>query len=315
MKQKLKLLVLFLFPILLISWMLYYAGGQNIDILNSKGEIANHQRNILIFTALLSLIVIIPVFTMLGLFVWRYRESNKKATYRPDWGHNNLLEVIWWGIPILIIVVLSVVTWKTSHSLDPWRPLDSEKEPVRVQVVALQWKWLFIYPDHNIATINYFRMPVDTPVNFEIAADAPMNSFWIPSLGGQIYAMNGMITKLHLQADEPGQYDGVSANISGEGFADMKFIAEATSQNEFDHWIHNIKNENSENLSIANYTELALPSSEIIISKYGSADPELFNYIVMKYMPEHGNHKEHTNNSSPQIDHSHHEGHGEHHAR
>ena len=132
----------------------------------------------------LSLIVVIPVYIMLFLFAWKYREGNTKAKYSPDWDHSALLETIWWTVPLLLITILSVVTWNSSHDLDPFRPLNSSVKPVKIQVVALQWKWLFIYPEQNIASVNYVEFPVNTPVDFEITADAPMNSFWIPQVGG-----------------------------------------------------------------------------------------------------------------------------------
>lgn len=215
----------------LVVW---YVLSHDIAVLNPEGLIGQKQRDLLIFATLLSMIVIVPVFVMTGLIAWRYRASNTKATYSPDWDHSRLFETIWWGVPIAIILVLGVVTWKSSHDLDPYRALDSDVKPLRVQVIAMQWKWLFIYPEQEIASVNYLQIPEKTPINFEITADAPMNAFWIPKLGSQVYAMNGMTTKLHLIANNQGTYRGSSANISGEGFADMVFSTVATSKDDFD---------------------------------------------------------------------------------
>lgn len=255
----------------------------NVAVLNPQGEIADKQRNLMIFTVLLALVVVVPVFTMLALFSWKYREGNKKANYRPDWAGNKWLEMLWWGIPCVIIAVLSVITWQTSHELDPYKPIQSSEQPVEVQVVALQWKWLFIYPEYGVASVNKLAFPEKTPVNFTLTSDAPMNSFWIPSLGSQVYAMSGMSTKLHLIANGKGEYDGYSANISGDGFADMKFSAESISPGGFGLWVEHIK-QTSGDLTLASYNELAKPTSIPSPVYYKLGDSGLYDKIVMKYM-------------------------------
>lgn len=273
-----------------------YFSGVSIDVLQPQGEVATKQRDLIVFTLALSLIVIIPVFTMLWLFAWKYREGNTKARYTPEWSENKWLEVVWWGIPILIIGILSVVTWYTSHDLDPYKPLTSQTKPVKVQVVALQWKWLFIYPELGIATTNDLRFPEKTPVNFEITADAPMNSFWIPSLGGQVYAMSGMNTKLHLAADGVGTYKGASTNISGKGYADMTFTAKSLTQPQFDQWVHDVKTTGG-TLDSTRYTQVAQPSVHERPVYFSLADDGLFTEIIMKYMmpsETHAGHKEGT---------------------
>lgn len=264
----------------------------HIPVLDPKGLIAHEQRNLIIFTVILSLFVIIPVYTLTIVFAWKYRAGNKKANHSPDWEKHNGIEAVMWGIPIAIILVLSVVTWRTSHSLDPFKPLESDKKPLTVQVVSLQWKWLFIYPEQKIATVNYFQIPEDTPINFEITSDAPMNAFWIPQLGSQIYSMNGMTTKLHLIADEPGRYNGVSSNISGAGFADMTFVAEAVPSSNFIKWVSSVQLSKNE-LDLAAYEELAKPSSHVHATEYVLAKQDLHRTIVMKHMapaspPKHG---------------------------
>ena len=255
--------------------------GKTFAILQPAGAIARQQKDLLLFASALSLLVVIPVFVLLGFILWRYRDGNTNATYRPNWDGSKRLESIWWGFPIAIIIVLAVVTYQTSHSLDPYRPLASDKAPVRVQVVSLQWKWLFIYPDQNIATINYLQIPEDRPINFEITSDAPMNSFWIPQLGGQVYAMTGMRTKLHLIADEPGKYVGKSANISGEGFAGMQFDVVSTTDKEFDRWV--LETSEQPGLTKNTYEELRAPSEDVPASVYSIKDKALFETIIAGY--------------------------------
>lgn len=290
---------------------IWYVSTLSIDMLNPKGIIAAKQYDLLVLTTILGLLVVIPVFIMTIVIAWRYREgSSMKAKYTPNVSTNRLAETIWWGIPVALIAVLSVITWTSTHDLDPHKPLVSDNEPVKVQVVALDWKWLFIYPDYDIATVNLVQFPVDTPVNFEITADAPMNSFWIPQLGGQIYAMAGMTTKLHLNATEPGDYRGLSANISGEGFADMKFIARATSQAEFDTWVKEVKRADQQ-LTATSYAELVKKSTDVPTKFYASSEDDLYDTIVIKYMmPDHNEHDTPTA-KTPETDrteHMHHAG-------
>lgn len=259
------------------------AQGHTISVLEPKGVIADKQRNLIYFAAGLSLIVVIPVFALLFYIIWKYRATNTKAQYSPDWDSNRTLETIWWGIPIILILILSVVTWNSTHDLDPFKPLVSDKKPLKVQVVALQWKWLFIYPEENIATVNYVQFPQDTPIDFEITADAPMNSFWVPQLGGQIYAMSGMSTHLNLKASETGSFDGVSANISGEGFSGMKFIAKSTPKQDYDLWVDSVRDSAVE-LNQQSYNELAIPSKDMPAMYFGSSEQGIYDLILMKFM-------------------------------
>lgn len=289
MSKKYKLILAILISVIvaeLVLLLVIYLKGSNFAVLNPKGTVALQQRNLLIFAAALSLVVVLPVFALTFFIAWKYRAGNIKADYKPDWDHNKKIEAIWWGVPIALILVLGVVTWNSSHALDPRKALNSNKKPVKVQVVALQWKWLFIYPEYNVASVNYLQFPEDTPVNFEITADAPMNSFWIPQLGGQIYAMSGMKTQLHLMANEVGDYNGSSANISGEGFAGMKFIARASSQADFDSWIQTLKY-SSNTLNQDAYAALAKPSKDNPPATF-VGESNLFDTIVMKYMEPGG---------------------------
>lgn len=271
----------------IVTLSIWYFSQVSVDVLQPQGEVAAKQRDLIVFTLGLSLIVVVPVFTLLFYFAWKYREGNRAARYMPEWDGNKWLEIIWWGIPCVIIGILSVVTWQTSHSLDPYKPLVSDVKPVKVQVVATQWKWLFIYPELGIATTNDLRFPEKTPLNLEITADAPMNSFWIPSLGGQVYAMSGMTTKLHLSANTIGEYKGSSANISGEGYADMAFTARSLSDADFNEWVARVKTTGGA-LDMGRYEVLAQPSIVKEPGYFALKEDDLYTAIVMKYMmPDH----------------------------
>lgn len=263
-----------------------YFRDKNLGVLAPKGAIAVEQKDLLIVALLLGMLVIVPVYVLLFVFAWRYREDNKKAKYSPDLKGNVFAEIIWWGVPLAIIGVLSVITWQTSHSLDPRKPIVSAAKPLHVQVVAMKWKWLFIYPEQSVASVNHLQMPVGRPVNFEITADAPMNSFWIPQLGSQIYAMPGMSTTLNLIADERGEYQGVSANLSGAGFAGMRFAVKAGNQSDFNAWVTAAK-KSSGKLNADSYAELAVPSESNDVALYSSVDPGLYRGVLLKYMGAH----------------------------
>ena len=257
--------------------------GASIPVLEPKGLIAREQKNLLVLTVLLMLIVVLPVFALTFGIAWKYRSTNTKASYRPNWDNNKYLEMLWWGIPCAIILTLAIITWVTSHTLDPFRPISSDKKPLTIQVVAMQWKWLFIYPDTAVASVNEVHLPVNQPVTFEITSDAPMNSFWIPSIAGQVYAMSGMTTKLNVLADTVGEYRGSSANISGEGFAGMHFKVKVDTEHDFGTWIEQAATSH-DMLSKTTYDKLAEPSKNVPAVQYSSADPALFKTIVDKYM-------------------------------
>lgn len=288
MNKKIKILFILLLILGLVVSAVVFFMNTNVAVLNPKGEVAMKQRDILVFSLLLISIVVIPVFVMLGIFAWRYRESNKRAEYRPNWDSNRTLEFIWWGVPFVIILVLAIVTWRTSHELDPYKALASSTKPLNVQVAALQWKWLFIYPEQKLASVNILHVPEDTPINFTITSDAPMNAFWVPSLGTQVYAMSGMSTKLSLNATEPGDYKGSSSNISGERFADMTFTVKAMEASNFEGWVKNAQN-NTKALDQASYESLAKPGTTKSPEYFILKKPDLYDSIVMKYMmPGHG---------------------------
>ncbi len=232
------------------------------------------------------LIVVVPVILLTLAFAWRYRASSTSAEYRPTWAHSTAIEVVVWLVPSLIILFLAVLTWKSTHELDPYRPLDSKAKPITVEVVALDWKWLFIYPDLGIATVNQVAFPVDTPVNFLITSDSVMNSFFIPQLGGQIYAMAGMQTQLHLLANQAGDYAGLSANYSGQGFSDMKFRAIATSPDQFNAWVAKVK-ASSTQLDMDRYHTISQPSEKQPVAYFSTVDPKLFHNIIARYNNGH----------------------------
>lgn len=252
-------------------------------LLQPSGLMALQERDLMMHATLFMLIVIVPVFAFTFFVAWHYRAGNTKALFVPNWEHAKMEELIWWAIPFEIVLVLGALTWTSTHTLDPHRALASASPPIVIEVVALQWKWLFIYPEEHIATVNYVQFPVGRPVEFHITADAPMNSFWIPELSGQIYAMSGMVTELHVVTDTPGSYRGASANYSGDGFAAMRFVARATSQEDFDVWVSGAREASSSVLSQDTYGRLALPSTSSAPELFGSIDENLYNSIVTKF--------------------------------
>jgi cytochrome o ubiquinol oxidase subunit 2 len=282
MSRKSKLAVAAILALAGVILAAYYLSKANIAVLDPAGSIGRQQRDLMYLAVGLSMIVVIPVYFMLFFFAWRYREGNKKAKYQPEFDRSRLIESIWWGVPLAIISVLAVVAYQSSHNLDPYKPIQAQAKPLNIQVVALEWRWLFIYPEQNIATTNLVQLPINTPIDFDVTADAPMNSFWIPQLGGQIYAMSGMSTKMHLIADRTGSFQGVSANISGKGFADMSFTANSVSRADFDKWVGFVKQYRTE-LSFGSYQQLSKPTIDTAIDYYSHVSPELYHQVVNKY--------------------------------
>lgn len=264
--------------------------GRDIPVLNPEGTIAKQQLTLILITTGLGIFVVIPVFILLFTIAWKYREGNTKAQYQPEFHGNAKLEVLWWGIPILIILVLAVITWVSTHALDPYKPLESDKRPVEVQVISLEWKWLFIYPEQGIATVNYMNIPEGTPINLSITSDAPMNSFWVPALAGQVYAMTGMTTKLHLAADTTGSYNGASANLSGDGYAGMRFKVNSLTSTEFEDWVRQSTNADDW-LTVTSYNELRQPSKDNKEKTFGLVQGDIFNKVVVKYMAPSASHQ------------------------
>jgi cytochrome o ubiquinol oxidase subunit 2 len=291
--MKVKRIAQILFTILvalgIIGVLVYVTYGHAIPVLETKGTIANQERDLIYITVILGILVVVPVFIMLFVIAWRYRASNTQAVYQPEFASHKGLEALWWGIPCAIILALAVITWISTHNLDPYKKLESSVQPITIQVVALQWKWLFIYPDQGIATVNYANIPNNTPIDLMITSDAPMNSFWVPALAGQVYAMAGMMTQLHIAADATGTYTGSSANISGKGFADMSFKINSMDSADFVSWTKEAGRSNNM-LDGNEYQKLASPTVDNETSTYVLMDSDLYNKNVMKYMSPSGSH-------------------------
>ncbi|TXI79529.1 MULTISPECIES: ubiquinol oxidase subunit II [unclassified Cupriavidus] len=257
--------------------------GCTLELLSPKGDIGHQEKSLILVSLFLMLLVVIPVIILTLVFAWRYRASNTRAEYAPKWAHSTKIEIVVWTIPCVIVAFLGFLIWESTHKLDPYRPLDSQVEPVEVEVIALNWKWLFIYPQYGVASLNQLAIPVDTPINFKLTAESMMNSFFIPQLGSMVYAMAGMQTQLHLIADTPGVYLGQSAAYSGAGFSDMHFKTHATSRAEFDAWIAAAR-QSATPLTEAVYRQLEQPSSKDPVTLYATVAPQLFARVVDKYM-------------------------------
>lgn len=281
--KKLLPLFLVLIILLIIGWFVFLVSQSNIELLNPKGVIAAGQRDLIFISYSIMFLVFFPVIGVALYTAWKYRSGNKKSTHTPEGVGSRLTIFIYALFLAELMLVFFYLVFRSSHELDPRKPIVSEKAPITVQVVALDWKWLFIYPEENIATINFLQMPVDTPVEFKLTADAPMNSFWIPQLGGQIYAMSGMETKIHYMGNEIGDYNGGAAEINGRGFAGMRFVTRVSSDEDFASWVEKARSE-SRPLTKEVYEKLTIPSENNPVVFYSTVEDNLFSDIVMKYM-------------------------------
>ncbi len=253
-------------------------------MLNPKGLIAADQRRLIFVTVAILLVIAIPSVFLLFFTAWKYRESNHHAKYAPDTHHGKFFVFTIWLIPSMVMLLLAFILWTATHKLVPQDPIASSEKPLVIQVVSLRWKWLFIYPEQNIATVNFAQIPVHRPVEFELTADeSPMSSFWIPNLGGQLYAMTGMVNRLNLMADTTGAYPGSSAEINGAGYAGMKFTARASSGVEFNRWVQGVK-QSKNVLDDASYAKLLKPSESNPPAFYASSESGLYDKVLMKYM-------------------------------
>ncbi|HLC91487.1 MAG TPA: ubiquinol oxidase subunit II [Candidatus Saccharimonadales bacterium] len=267
--------------------------GTDVALFMPKGLIAREQHSLMLFSVGLMLAIAIPTLVLFYFFAWRYRESNEKAAYDPHTSHGKFFVLTLWLIPSVIVFTLAHTMWPSTHKLDPHRSIVSDTKPLTIQVVALRWKWLFIYPEQSIATVNFVQVPIGTPIQFELTADeTPMSSFWIPQLGGQLYAMTGHANRLNLMADTQGDYTGGSAEINGAGFAGMKFIARASSKEDFDLWVQKVQL-SSNVLNTGEYEKLLKPSENNPANLYSVAQPDLYDTVLMKYSGSHRNHTEH----------------------
>ncbi len=262
-------------------------GNSHWAILDPKGPVAADEKHLILTAFALMLIVVIPVIVMTFVFAWKYRASNLTAAYTPKWDHSHLVEGVVWFVPAVIVVILGLLVWRSTHDLTPEKPLVSTVKPLTVEVVAMNWKWLFIYPEQGVATVNQLVIPVGTPVKFRITSDSVMNSFFIPRLGGQIYAMAGMQTELNLQADTPGTYRGLDTQFSGAGFSGMHFEARATAPQEFQRWVKETKNGRLV-LDETRLKQLEVPSENVVPAYFSRVEPQLFESILQKYAPDAG---------------------------
>ena len=255
-------------------------GGCTEGVLDPKGPIAIAERQILFNSLGIMLAIVIPVIlAILGVAFW-FRASNEQARYRPDFEYSGRLEMLVWSIPAMTVFLVGGVAWVGSHDVSPRRPIASSVKPLRVQVASLDWKWLFIYPDQGVASVNQLTIPVGTPVSFELTSTGVMNSFFVPQLGSQIYTMAGMVSHLHLQADDPGTYRGMSAQFSGDGFSDMHFSVDAVPAEKFAQWVDLARRAGPE-LNAKTYADLAKPSGAVAPFTYRAVAPDLFGSILV----------------------------------
>src|SRR5215510_11574949 len=243
--------------------LLALAGCKQLIVLDPKGVVADGTSSILIGSLIIMLPIVVPTILAALIFGWWFRSSNTRARFQPSFVESGKIELITWSIPLLTIMLLGSVAWIGSHDLDPAKPLSSKEKPLNVQVVSLDWKWLFIYPDQNVASVNRLVIPAGVPVRFTLTSASVWNAFFVPQLGSMIYTMNGMATQLNLQANEPGVFMGLSAMLSGNGFADMHFKAEAVPKAEFDAWAKETRNGGGPTLSSQAYKELSVQSMKV----------------------------------------------------
>ncbi|MGN7741537.1 ubiquinol oxidase subunit II [Pseudomonas sp. 22526] len=272
------LILIRLLSFILVMGLLSACSG---GLLDPKGPIGDAQRSILLNSFVIMLFVVVPVIVLTLAFAWWFRASNSRAKYSPEWVYSGRIEFIVWAIPALVVMFLGGIAWVGSHDLDPWVPIESDKQTVEVQVISLDWKWLFIYPNEGVASVNELIVPAARPVHFSLTSATVMNSFFVPQLGSQIYTMAGMESQLYLQAHEPGEFDGLSAQFSGEGFPDMHFKMRAVSEYDYVTWLRNIQ-ASGERLDTTAYWALHEPGVERQPRFYGAVEPGLFHSVMMQ---------------------------------
>lgn len=263
-------------------------GGCDMVVMNPAGDVARQQAHLILWSTGLMLLIIVPVIVLTVLFAWKYRHTNEDAEYAPDWDHSTGLELVIWSAPLLIIIALGALTWISTHSLDPYRPLArlapgkpvaENAKPLEIQVVSLDWKWLFIYPEQGIATVNQLVLPVDRQVVFRMTSSSVMNTFYVPTLAGMIYTMPGMETKLHAVLNKPGRFEGISGNYSGAGFSDMRFTVDGTDDAGFAKWVSETRSA-QQRLDMPTYLKLERPSEKVPAIQYAGFAPGLFDRIL-----------------------------------
>ncbi|QCI21752.1 ubiquinol oxidase subunit II [Buchnera aphidicola (Hyadaphis tataricae)] len=272
------------FKKVLLIIILFSLHGCEGSLLNAHGWIALQEHSLIIISFLVMLLIVIPVIFMSIYFAFKYRSTNLNQVYEPHWSHSKKIETIVWGVPVLMISFLGFLSWNYTHILEPKKSILSCNNPIRINVVSLDWKWLFIYPDYHIATINEIMFPVNRPIVFNITSQSVMNSFFIPSLGSQIYAMPGMVTRLNLISNEPGLYKGISSNYSGKGFSNMKFsVISVANDHIFKKWIKKIQRSSNTLNTIKTFYLIATPNENYSKKYFSHVNKNLFNHILHQY--------------------------------
>lgn len=276
----------------------YLVQGKNIALFNPKGEIAQEQHSLMMFTVTVLFAVAIPTLSVAFFVAWKYRDTNTKTVYTTNarvtaGNRSKYLVLLFWLIPTSGIILIASTMWPATHRLAPQNSITSDSKPLQIQVISLRWKWLFIYPEQGIATVNFVQIPVNTPVQFEMTADeTPMSSFWIPNLGGQLYTMTSHVNRLNLIADTAGDYPGSTPEINGAGFTGMKFTARADTQTNFDQWVQQVK-ESPNSLEIGTYEKLVEPSENNPVAFYSGFNSNIFDNVIMKYTGTSEGHMDH----------------------
>ena len=256
-------------------------GGCRSELMSPQGPVGSDEKTILLNALGVMLVIVVPTILATLLFAWWFRASNRRARYRPTFTYSGRIELVTWSIPILVVLFLGGLTWVSSHTLDPAEPLKSKAPAVSVQVVSLDWKWLFIYPDQGVASVNALVVPAGAPIHLKLTSSSVMNTFFVPQLGGMIYTMNGMADDLYLQADHPGVFAGRSAHFSGDGFSDMHFDVHAVTPAAFAVWAGQTRRAGPM-LDAAGYAALAKQSSNVTPFTYRNVSPDLFDRVVQQ---------------------------------
>ena len=256
----------------------FAASSRAEGVLDPQGPIASAERTILLNATTIMLVVVVPVMVLTLVFAWWYRASNPRASYQPNWASSGRIEFVVWSIPAMVVILLAAVSWTSSHDLDPARPLQSTLRPIRIEVVSLDWKWLFIYPDSDVAALNQVVVPAGVPIEFVLTSTNVMDAFWVPQLGSQIYTMPGMTTRLYLLAEHAGDYPGLSSNFSGDGFSDMRFMVHAVPAEAFSSWLKATQT-GGQTLDADAYSQLARTGSDVSTRTYAGVESGLFERI------------------------------------
>jgi cytochrome o ubiquinol oxidase subunit 2 len=285
--------LIWLMPLALVgfgSLIAYLIHDKNIALFNPQGLIAHEQLRLMVFAIMFILAAAVPTLFVLYFTAWKYRESNTKAVHDPNVTQSKSVALLMWLFPIAFLLVLTPVMWTSTHKFEPNKTIAADTKPITIQVIAMRWKWVFLYPEQKIATVNFVQMPEDTPVTFELTADeTPMSSFWIPNLGGQLYSMTSHVNRLNLIGETPGDYPGSSAEINGAGFSGMKFTARVSSATDFNLWVRDVR-QSKHVLDSASYDALLKPSENNPVALYANYQSDLYDKVTEKYAGSHTSH-------------------------